>query len=112
MLVIRAMTGALKGLRDLRVKQVEEHSSRAALITELSGSGLGKERQHVRIEIVDETMLAGTCVVPHRFGSFDDDLVGISAERFDDLGNELVERHSRFSLLTIHQLRAYPGRCD
>jgi hypothetical protein len=36
MLVIRAMTGALKGLRDLRVKRMEEHSGRAASIMELS----------------------------------------------------------------------------
>jgi hypothetical protein len=55
------------------------------------------------IEIVDEPMLGGTWVIPHGFGSLNDDLVCVSAERFDGRGDELAERHSRLSLLTARR---------
>jgi hypothetical protein len=37
-------------------------------------------------------MLGGTWVIPHGFGSLNDDLVCVGAERFDGRGDELVSR--------------------
>src|ERR1700738_180382 len=76
------------------------------------GLTLVEERQHVRIESVDEAMLGGTYVVSQRLRGRNDDLIGIGPAHPNRLGDELVERHCLLDLLTVHQFRTYPGWHD
>src|SRR5580700_2721027 len=73
---------------------------------------LAKERLHLRIESIDETMLGVARVVSQRLCAGNDNLIRIGPEHPDSLGDKLVEGHCLLSLLTIHQFRAHPGWRD
>jgi len=66
----------------------------------------------VRVEVVDETCSAE----PGLFRMGSAALMTISfasvAQHVEGFRDELVERHGPFSLLAVHQFRAYPRRYD
>lgn len=53
------------------------------------GARSSKERRHLRIESIDETVLGGAGVVSQRFRGCNDDLICIGPEHSDRLSDEL-----------------------